>query len=136
MLLFIGLAIVVFVLYRIIRYQLFKPLIELTYWYDSSGLVETSGKTEKSKIELSSLQSGRYSISAKSDAFLVLPNLSSYDELVLIKKGKKFSTKVRIHPSSLRNLEGLGGGNIKRRRISNGTAFKLGRYTLSFRTNL
>ncbi len=135
-LLFIGLAIVVFVLYRIIRYQLFKPLIELTYWYDSSGLVETSGKTEKSKIELSSLQSGRYSISAKSDAFLVLPNLSSYDELVLIKKGKKFSTKVRIHPSSLRNLEGLGGGNIKRRRISNGTAFKLGRYTLSFRTNL
>ncbi len=135
-LLFIGLAIVIFILYRCIRYQLFKPLIELTYWYDNSRLEESTGKTEKSKMELSNLLPGKYVISARPDAFLVLPNLSTYDELILIKKGKKFKTRVRIHTSSLRNLEGLGGGNIRKKRIRNGTAFKLGRYMLSFRTNL
>ena len=135
-LLFIGLAIILFILYRVIRYQLFKPLVELTYWYEAARLEEPTIKTEKSRIELSNMPSGKYVISSKADAFLVLPNLSTYDELVLIKKGKKFKTRVRIHPSSLRNLEGLSGGNIRKRRIRNGTSFKLGRYTLSFRTNL
>ena len=133
----IILAILAFIIYKIIRYQLFTPFIEMTYWYSPSRDSESSDKEiTKGSIEVGALDNGNYTISSKADAFLVLPNLSSYDDLVLIKKGKKFKTKLRIHSSSIRNVSTLDGGRIKTKIIKNNATMKLGNYTLSFKNNL
>ena len=131
------LVLVLYILYKFIRYQIFVPSIEMSYHHEGNKKgTENIGEPIKSSINVGGLANKKYTISSKPDAFLVLPELSSYAELILVKKGKKFKTRLLIHPSSLREISTLQGARIKKRRIKNKTTFRLENYVFSFRTNL
>lgn len=132
----IVLLIILFIIYRIIRYQLFIPFIEMSYWFAGKNKDEDESSPNKNKMDFGVLENGKYKISSKADSFLVLPELSTYNELILIKKGKKFKTKLLIKSETLRNIIGVDGVRIKKKVIKNNTSFKLGDYIFSFRVNL
>lgn len=121
-----------YMIYRILYYQFFVPIIQMQYYL----VKNEEEKAVVSSLEMGLLENIPYTISANPDAYLVLPELSKYAELVLVKKGKKFTTRLLIHSRSLRNVTTLDGKRVNKRRIKNGAAFQLDNYIFRFKTNL
>jgi hypothetical protein len=126
--------ILLYVLYRALRYYFFIPVIQISYQLVNKKNPEEKGAVNT--LDMGVLETGSYSISSQPNAFLVLPELSRYSNLILIKKGKKFKTKLLVHKKSLHSLTSLQSKRIKRRKIRNGTTFQLENYIFSFKTNL
>ena len=125
-----------YIFYRIIHYQLFTPMIEMSYKLQNHNKNLLDKDLGINTVNMGIVDNGKYVISSRPDAFLVLPELSNYTELTLIKKGKKFKSKLLIHKSSIRSILALDGGRVKKARIRNGSVFCLDNYIFSFKTNL
>ena len=125
-----------YIFYRIIHYQLFTPIIEMSYKLQNHSKNLLDKDLGINTVNMGIVDNGKYVISSRPDAFLVLPELSNYTELTLIKKGKKFKSKLLIHKSSIRSILALDGGRVKKARIRNGSVFCLDNYIFSFKTNL
>ena len=121
-----------------ITYLFFIPSIEMDYWLtaENYGRRKNSngGSILKNTIEFGSKDVGSYLLSLNPDAFLVLPQLRPYDELLLTRKGKKYSSRLLIHNKYRRNV--YNAKKLKGRRIINNTSFELGPYTFEFHTNI
>ena len=129
--LLIILIFILFILYRYIRYLFFIPVIKMSY-----QLVKGEEGSAINTVDLGKLKSGTYNISSGPDAFLVLPSLPNFVILSLIKKGKKYQTKIFIHRQSLRSLTDNRGRMLKKKQIKNGTSFYLEDYHFTFQTNI
>ena len=129
---FILLTILLYIIYCYMRYLFFIPVIKMSY-----RLINNKNKGESivNSLDLGTLENETYTISANPNAYLVLPELPRYSDLMLIKKGKKYKTRLFIHKSSLRSLYDLKGKIIRKRMIKNGTVFQMDNYIFSFKTN-
>ena len=129
------LLIFLYILYIFLRYQFFVPVIKMSYQLTSKQHKKDI-EPIVSSIDMGLLKEQTYTISSNPDAFLVLPEISKYTELILIKKGKKFKTRLLIHSRTIRNITTLDGRRMKKKKIKNGTTFQLDKYIFSFKTNL
>ena len=122
---------ILFIIYRFVCYLLFVPVVRMSY-----RLIKDDETLMVNTVDLGTLKSGNYHISSSPDAFLVLPELSDFSVLSLVKKGKKYQTRVLIHRHSLRNISDENGRIIRKRGIKNGTNFYLENYHFTFQTNI